>query len=329
MSNIFICPKCKNTLEAFKCTVCGHTVPQKNTIYQFCNDPSVKLDGENQYIGYDGVGEDFEPAVIYWDANNTERYGVYESCGNLIAEKFGTDITILDLGAGLGTASIPLAKNGIYTIAADISNVMLSTAVKRANGRFDNLICVRMNAYGLMLEDNSVDIVIENAMIHLVDHPEDVLREIVRVLKPGGCLVRYGSYAQPLNEDEAKKNAYCNSVLSDVSDKYYDKLTDLGYKSIWFDNHANELISKYFEPPYNERVEDFSETFTEKLKFRLHRLKTGAHSDLQDTPKDWIRQAWDMADQYAKAKYGEDYINIEGFSRYGAVLDIYKIKKIF
>lgn len=325
MSNIFTCPKCKNTLKAFKCTVCEYTVPQKNSIYQFCNDPSVKLDGENQYIGYDDIGEDFEPAIKFWDANNTERYGVYEACGNVIAKKFGTDITVLDLGAGLGTASIPLAKNGIYTIAADISNVMLSTAVKRANGQYDNLICARMNAYELMLEDNSVDIVIENAMLHLVDNPEGIIQEIVRVLKSGDSLIRYGSYAQPLNEDEAKKNAYCNSVLSDVSDKYYDKLTELGYKSIWFDNHASELIQRYFEAPYNETAEGFSEVFTEKLKFRLHRIKTGAHSDLQNTPKEWLKIAWDTADSYAKGKYGEDYIGIEGFSRYGAAIDIYKV----
>ena len=50
----------------------------------------------------------------------------------MLAEKFGKDIVVLDLGAGLGTASIPLAKNGIETIAIDISNVMLSTAAKRA-----------------------------------------------------------------------------------------------------------------------------------------------------------------------------------------------------
>ncbi|MDD4125977.1 MAG: class I SAM-dependent methyltransferase, partial [Eubacteriales bacterium] len=242
MSNIFVCPKCKNKLDSFKCTICGYEVPCINSIYQFCSDAPVKLDGENQYIGYDGIGEDFEPAVIYWDANNTERYGVYKPCGDLITKKFGKGITVLDLGAGLGTASIPLAKNGIYTIAADISNVMLSTAVKRANGRFDNLICARMNAYELMLADNSVDIVVENAMLHLVSNPESVIREIKRVLKHEGYLVRYGSYPLPLNEEEAEKNAYCNAVLSDISDFYYNKLTQLGYKGVYFDNHANDYI---------------------------------------------------------------------------------------
>lgn len=324
---MFLCPKCKCKLESFQCTACGYKIPQIKSIFQFCEDPSIKLSGDNQYIGYDGIGEDFEPAITYWDANNIERYGVYEACGDLIAKKFGSNITVLDLGAGLGTASLPLVKNGIHTIAVDISNVMLSTAIKRAKGRLDNLICARMNAYELMLEDNSVDIIVENAMIHLVDNPEGVLLEIVRVLKPGGCLVRYGSYAQLLNEEETKTNAYCNSVLTDITDVFYRRLTQLGHKSIWFDNHANELISEYFESPYNAIAEGFSEIFTEKLIFRLHRMKTGAHSDMQNIPKEWITQAWENADCYAREKYGDDYMSIKGFSRYGAVIDVYKVKK--
>jgi ubiquinone/menaquinone biosynthesis C-methylase UbiE len=327
MTNIFICPKCKIKLNSFKCTSCGYEVPQINCVYQFCEDPAFKLEGDNKYIGYDEIGENFEPAITYWNANNTKRYGVYDACGDLIAKKFSKDISILDLGAGLGTASIPLAKNSMFTIAADISNVMLSTAVKRADGQYNNLICARMNAYDLMLDNSSVNIVVENAMIHLVDNPKGVLREIVRVLKPSGCLVRYGSYAQPLNEEEAKKNVYCNSVLSSISDVFYNKLTELGYKDIWFDNHANELTAEYFESPYNEVAEGFSEIFTEKLKFRLHRMRAGAHSNLQNTPKEWIKIAWDTADRFAKEKYGDEYINIQGFSRYGAAIDIYKVKK--
>lgn len=326
MKNIFTCPKCKTILEQFCCPACGFDVPAVNSVYQFCSDPAVKLSGEDEYIGYDDIGENFEPAVKFWDANNTERYGVYEACGDLVAQKFGIDITVLDLGAGLGTASLPLAKHGILTIAGDISNVMLSTAVKRAKGRYNSLICAKMNAYSIPLADNSVDIVIENAMLHLVDNPEKVIKEIVRVLKPDGKLIRYGSYGQPLSDEEAKKNTYCNQVLSDISDRFYNELTKLGYKSVWFDNHAGDIIAEYFEKPYNEMTAGFSEVFTEKLQFRLHRLKTGAHSDLQNTPREWIEKAWHKADEYAVSKYGKAYTDIKGFSRYGACIDVYRVK---
>ena len=157
-------------------------------------------------------------------------------------------------------------------------------------------------------------------MLHLVSDPEKVIREIVRVLKPEGQLVRYDSYAQPLSEEEAKQNAYCNSVLSDISDVFYDTLKKNGYESIWFDNHFADVILKYFEKPCKEAVTGFSEIFTDKLK-------TGAHSDLQNTPKEWIDAAWRAADRYAAQRYGEDYFEIKGFSRYGAVINRYRVKK--
>ena len=327
MEHYYLCPKCKSEILLPRCNACGCEIPFVNSIYRFCNEAPVKLEGDKQYIGYDDIGENFEPEVTYWGTNNTERYGVYAACSDLIAKKFGTNISVLDLGAGLGTASIPLAKNGIYTIAADISAVMLDTAVKRAKGLYHNLIFAQMNAYDIMLPDNSVDIVVENAMIHLVDEPEFVIKEMVRVLKPGGKLIRYGSPGKPLTEQELDQKGHCNAVLSDISDYYYHYLEDHDYQSAAFNVDYRTVLLQYFESPYNEFVEGFEEVFTDKLKFRLHRMKTGAHSDLQRTPKELIDAAWKSADEYARQKYGNDYAEIKGFSRYRAVLDIYTVKK--
>lgn len=320
---MFLCPNCNAKIQLPKCINCGYEVPKINSIYCFCDAPAVKLEGEDQYIGYDNIGEDFEPAIAYWNANNTRRYGVYEACSDLVAEQFGRNIVALDLGAGLGTASIPLAQNGIQTIAADISSVMLSTAVKRGAGRFANLTLAQMNAYHIMLADSSVDVVVENAMLHLVDHPEKVIEEILRVLKPNGCLIRYGSYGQPLTDEEGRLNQYCNSILEDISDRYFAYLQENGVKGIWFDNHLHEVMEKYFLPPKQMVAKGFSEVFTEKLKFRLHRLKNGAHSDLQNIQKELLATAWQHADRYAKEKYGDAYREIQGFSRYGAQITIY------
>ena len=327
MEHYYLCPKCKSKITLPLCTTCGYEIPCIHSIYRFCNEVSVKLDGEKQYIGYDDIGEDFEPEITYWDTNNADRYGVYAACSELIAKIFGTSICVLDLGAGLGTASIPLAKNGIYTIAADISAVMLSTAAKRARGQYSNLILSQMNAYDLMLPDESVDIVVENAMLHLVDEPEVVIKEIVRVLKPGGKLIRFASPGMPLTKEETEQSKYCNTVLSDLSDHYYKYLEEHQYQSTVFNIDYRTILFQYFDSPYNEPVEGFVEVFTDKMKFRLHRMKTGAHSDLQKTPKKLIHAAWNDTDEYARRKYGNDYAEIKGFSRYGAALEIYTVKK--
>lgn len=327
MEHYYLCPKCRSKTLLPQCNTCGYKIPFINLIYRFCSDASVKLDGDKQYIGYDNIGEDFEPEVTYWDANNTERYGVYAACSDLIAKKFGTEISVLDLGAGLGTASIPLAKNGIYTIAADISAVMLDTAAKRAKGLYNNLILAQMNAYDIMLPDDSMDIVIENAMIHLVDEPELVIKEIFRVLKPGGKLIRFGSPKMPVTKDESEQNKHCNAVLSDISDYYYKYLENHNYQSTAFNIDYRTVLLQYFESPYNEVAKGFEEVFTDKMKFRLHRMRRGAHSDLQKTPKELISATWEATDNYARQKYGNNYAEIKGFSRYGAALDIYAVKK--
>ena len=327
MEHYYLCPKCRSKTLLPTCSVCGFKIPLIDSIYRFCNDASVKLEGDKQYIGYDDIGEDFEPEITYCDANNTDRYGVYAACSDLIAKKFGTNISVLDLGAGLGSASIPLAKNGIYTIAADISAIMLKTAVKRSKGIYPNLILTQMNAYDIMLPNESVDIVVENAMLHLVDEPETVIKEIARVLKPGGKLIRFGSPGICLNKEEAERNKYCNAVLSDINDYYYSYLEKHNYQSTAFNVDYRTFLLKYFELPYNEIAEGFEEIFTDKMKFRLHRMKTGAHSDLQKTPKELINAAWENTDKYARQKYGDNYAEIKGFSKYGAALDIYTVKK--
>ena len=327
MKQYYLCPKCNSEMLLPICDSCGYEIPFIDSIYRFCDDIPVKLEGDQKYIGYDDIGEDFEPEITYWDANNTERYGIYAACGDFIANKFGTEISVLDLGAGLGTAAIPLAKNGIYTIAADISTVMLSTAAKRAKGRYDNLILAQMNAYDIMLPSESIDIVVENAMIHLVDEPELVIKEISRVLKPGGKLIRYGSFGMALTKEETEQNKYCNSVLSDISNHYYKYLESHNYQSTVFNVDYRTFLLQYFEPPYNEIAEGFEEVFTDKMKFRLHRMKHGAHSDLQGTAKELIDAAWQNTDDYARKKYGHDYAEIKGFSKYGAALDIYTVRK--
>ncbi|HHU56235.1 MAG TPA: methyltransferase domain-containing protein [Acholeplasmataceae bacterium] len=179
-----------------------------------------------------------------------------------------------------------------------------------------------------MLASESIDIIVENAMLHLVDNPDKVLKEMNGVLKPGGYLIRYGTYGLPLSDEEKEININCNKVLNDISDVFHKTLENLGQKVLWFDNHFQEYIPKYFHSPYGKEVEGFSEVFTEKLKFRLYKLKTGAHSGFQTIPKEFIDIAWNEADKYARAKYGENYIDIKGFSRYGTGLDIYKKIKV-
>lgn len=329
---MFLCPACMGPMGREEknfpaCKNCGHTIEREKGVWLFSKEEPIRLEGEGGYIGYENIGEDFEPSVTYWHANTLERYGVYEACAHTLAQMLAPGAAVLDLGAGLGSAAVPLAKEGVFTVAADISTRMLATAVQRGRGN-PLLYCARMNAYSLHLATGSIDAVIENAVLHLLASPQKAVQEIYRVLKPGGFLVRFGSYALPLTEQEAGQNNDCNRVLSDISDYYYAVLAARGFQSASFNSFqaGQQALHELFLPPFGEKAEGFSEVFTEKVKFRCHRLAHGAHSDLQGTPKPLLEEAWRETELYAAKKYGADFANIPGFSRYGAALDVYRRK---
>jgi ubiquinone/menaquinone biosynthesis C-methylase UbiE len=341
--NIFKCNSCENILNGFtpgKCE-CGYMPPVIDGVYQFTDDNPIFIDGDSlKWLGYENVGENYEPAIALGSDNLSENISVgynvgnsmfMGSCSRKLKEYLGNNCVVLDLGAGLGQASIPLALAGAYTIAADISQSMLSVNYKRAkeNHTGDNYICVRMNAYKLEIADNSVDAVVENDMLHQVDRPELIVDEIKRVLKPDGIYVKYGCYpVDNTNEQNQKINEF-NEIQKDIV-KYYWSIPeitrlDLQPFSSW--EKASSCISEsgYFEDSFNLDSGVVSEWHTD-MRFGLHKLKTRADGGSQLIPDDIHKKAWDKTEEYARNKYGEDYHNIKRYDKKMGFLEIYKLK---
>jgi malonyl-CoA O-methyltransferase len=96
---------------------------------------------------------------------------------------------VIDLGAGTGHATLELKKRyrSAQVIAADLAEGMLREAGRRQTllRRFDRL---GADAAALPLRDASVDLFFSSLMLQWCPDPDAVLREIRRVLKPGGLL---------------------------------------------------------------------------------------------------------------------------------------------
>ncbi len=98
--------------------------------------------------------------------------------------------TVLDLGCGAGVdvlvARLHVGKKGkVYGV--DITPKMVETASKHAKmAGFDNVEILESSFDNVMLEDESVDVVISNGAINLTSCKESVFAEIYRVLKPNG-----------------------------------------------------------------------------------------------------------------------------------------------
>jgi ubiquinone/menaquinone biosynthesis C-methylase UbiE len=99
---------------------------------------------------------------------------------------------VLDIAAGTGDQSIFAARRvgpGGSVLAIDISAEMLNIAARVAQQEGLTNITMRvMDVEQLDLEDNAFDAVICRLGLMLLPHLQQALREIRRVLKPGGKL---------------------------------------------------------------------------------------------------------------------------------------------
>lgn len=100
------------------------------------------------------------------------------------------DATLLDIGCGAGHASFIAAAQVKSVMAYDLSAAMLETVNHAAQERgLVNLTTCQGYAESLPFDDESVDIVISRYSAHHWQDVGQALREIKRVLKPGGNVI--------------------------------------------------------------------------------------------------------------------------------------------
>ena len=94
---------------------------------------------------------------------------------------------VLDCAAGTGALSIVAADRAESVLCTDTSKEMLSVARKKANRRrLFNITFEVRNIFHLEDADNTYDVVIAGNVLHLLTGPENAVKELCRVTKPGG-----------------------------------------------------------------------------------------------------------------------------------------------
>jgi ubiquinone/menaquinone biosynthesis C-methylase UbiE len=117
-------------------------------------------------------------------------------------------LRVLDVGTG--TAQIPIEfcqrPGNVDMVAIDLAAEMLLLAEQniRDAGLHGSILLEHVDAKELPFDDGEFDWVISNSIVHHIPEPLDCLREMQRVLKPGGLLfVR--DLLRPDSSDQAEK----------------------------------------------------------------------------------------------------------------------------
>ena len=99
-------------------------------------------------------------------------------------------VVVADLGCGEGYLTIEASRWASRVIAVDRSADVLKRARDLASRRrVANVIWKRGTLEKLPIRDESVDIALLSQALHHADDPAQVMREAVRTLAPGGCVL--------------------------------------------------------------------------------------------------------------------------------------------
>jgi ubiquinone/menaquinone biosynthesis C-methylase UbiE len=100
----------------------------------------------------------------------------------------------LEIGSGTGFFSLNLKQAGVIgeVHVSDVSAGMVESAQRNARGLGFEVQGVVAGAEKLPYEDSSFDLVVGHAVIHHIPDVESALREVLRVLRPGGRFVIAG-----------------------------------------------------------------------------------------------------------------------------------------
>ncbi len=124
-------------------------------------------------------------APVYKRAMKADRR-IYDFMYERIPEKI-RDKEVLELATGPGLLAKHVAPAARRMVATDYSDGMIAQAKK--GERPPNLSFEVADAMQLPYEDDSFDAVLIANALHIVPDPERVLKEIDRVLRPGGLLI--------------------------------------------------------------------------------------------------------------------------------------------
>jgi SAM-dependent methyltransferase len=162
----------------------------KGEILRMNNEVAEKPHGDYHFFHGREAAELFEYDPRWLDRAPPGAVASFAGVGNPhLRSELRPGETVLDLGSGAGLDGIIAAWQVGPTgrvIGVDLNPAMCTRAKTHAGASGTRLECREGRMEDIPIEDSAVDAVISNGVINLSFQKRKVVREIFRVLKPGG-----------------------------------------------------------------------------------------------------------------------------------------------
>ncbi len=127
----------------------------------------------------------------------SHRWRTAENSASFLLSHLTPGMALLDVGCGPGTITADFAARlgDGSVVGIDLAEEVVALAREHPSSSGADLTFLVGDVYGLEFEDASFDVVFAHQVLQHLGQPVDALREMRRVLKPGGLLaVRDGDY---------------------------------------------------------------------------------------------------------------------------------------
>jgi SAM-dependent methyltransferase/uncharacterized protein YbaR (Trm112 family) len=188
------CPRCAGTAleecsQKLACKTCAGEYPVRQEILDMMPDESAEVITPFQRLMQAApvarIYERFWRPLGYYIASS--RSFTEEVRAVLRLQQESDRSRILDVACGTGVFARPLAREAGLVVAFDLSRPMLDRArwLARQDGTA-NLAFIRGTVFRLPFIDEAFPTINCCGALHLFDQPDAALREMGRVLRPGG-----------------------------------------------------------------------------------------------------------------------------------------------
>lgn len=148
--------------------------------------------------------------------NQTEQHRIQTHLGLAVQEirTASKNVQALDFGAGTGNLTRHLIRLGAHVMAADVSSGCLREvlALSGNSGRLDVSL---LNGHDLsQFANESFDMVATYSVLHHVPDYLAIVREFLRVVKPGGVIYIDHEVCPAYWEDRQDYTAYCEELAA-------------------------------------------------------------------------------------------------------------------